>query len=192
MTVVLVNILRYIRRTFKKKYDLFSVRIKNPTCYIDFNTFWNIQNISMVQLGKRVDISSFTVIHVTNFSKEYNNSFLSIGDSTYIGEGNNIRATGGKISIGSHCMISQNVTIVASNHSMAVNSELPMKDQEWVSENNFVIIEDDVWIGAGAVILPGVHIHSGAVIGAGSVVTKDIEAFSVNIGMPTKIIRYRK
>ena len=52
-----------------------------------------------------------------------------------------------------------------------------------------VTIEDDVWIGAGAIILPGTTIHKGAVIGAGAVVTKDVPPFSVVVGNPARIVR---
>ena len=51
-------------------------------------------------------------------------------------------------------------------------------------------IGDDVWIGAGAIILPGVTIGEGAVVGAGAVVTKDIPPFAIVVGNPAKIIRY--
>ena len=52
-----------------------------------------------------------------------------------------------------------------------------------------VTIEDDVWIGTGAVILPGVTLHRGAVIGAGAVVTKDVDAYTVVGGVPAKFIK---
>ena len=54
----------------------------------------------------------------------------------------------------------------------------------------FVRVEDDVWIGARAIILPGVTVHEGAVVGAGSVVTKDVPAHAVVVGNPARVIRY--
>ncbi len=53
------------------------------------------------------------------------------------------------------------------------------------------MIEDDVWIGANVIILPGVHVKKGAVIGAGSIVTKDVPGYAIVAGNPAKIIRYR-
>ena len=50
-------------------------------------------------------------------------------------------------------------------------------------------IEDDAWIGAGAIILPGVTIHKGAIVGAGSVVTKDVPPYSIVAGNPARVIR---
>jgi acetyltransferase-like isoleucine patch superfamily enzyme len=54
-----------------------------------------------------------------------------------------------------------------------------------------ITIEDDVWIGFGAVVLDGVHIGSGAVIGAGSVVTRDVPAQAVVAGSPARVLKYR-
>ena len=54
-----------------------------------------------------------------------------------------------------------------------------------------VIVEDDVWIGRSAIIMPGVKIGKGSIVGAGSVVTKDIEPFSVVGGVPSKLIKKR-
>ncbi len=54
-----------------------------------------------------------------------------------------------------------------------------------------VILENDVWIGHGATVLPGVHIGTGAAIGAGAVVTRDIPPFAVAVGVPAKVIRFR-
>jgi len=54
-----------------------------------------------------------------------------------------------------------------------------------------VVIEDDVWIGANVVVSPGVHIKRGAIVGANSVVTKDVDAYSIVGGAPAKFIKYR-
>ena len=117
-------------------------------------------------------------------------SHLSIGSRTYIGEGNNIRAGGGKITIGRNCLISQHVTIVASNHNIKLDQ--PINEQGWSKLNNFVNINDDVWIGAGSIILPGVTIGKGAVIAARSVVTKNIPEYAIAAGNPAKILKYRQ
>jgi maltose O-acetyltransferase len=55
-----------------------------------------------------------------------------------------------------------------------------------------IVIDDDVWIGARVIILPGVHIGTGAVIGAGAVVTKDVPAYAVVGGNPARVIKMRK
>jgi Acetyltransferase (isoleucine patch superfamily) len=65
-----------------------------------------------------------------------------------------------------------------------------MKDQPTLVAK--IVIEDDVWIGANATILPGVKVGRGSVIGAGSVVNKDIPEYSLAVGVPAKVIRNRK
>ena len=76
-----------------------------------------------------------------------------------------------------------------ANHKYA-HAELNIQDQGHIVAD--IIIEDDCWIGANAVILSGVHIGRGAVIGAGSIVTKNIPSMAVAVGIPAKIIKYRK
>jgi maltose O-acetyltransferase len=89
-----------------------------------------------------------------------------------------------RITIGDHVMIGPSVQIAAACH--------PLEADKRRQGNEFskpVIIEDDVWIGAAAIILPGVTIGKGSVIGAGSVVTKDVPSGVVVAGNPAKIIK---
>jgi acetyltransferase-like isoleucine patch superfamily enzyme len=102
---------------------------------------------------------------------------------------NNIRAGGGTIRIGEKCILAQHISIVAANHLIAPGEF--MIDQAWDTTKNFIVIEDDVWIGSGVQIMPGVTIGKGAVIGAGSVVTKDVEPNSIVVGSPAKLVRMR-
>lgn len=60
-----------------------------------------------------------------------------------------------------------------------------------IGQDLSVIIDDDVWVGANAIILTGVHVGRGAVIGAGTIVTKDIPPYAVVVGNPARIIRFR-
>lgn len=114
---------------------------------------------------------------------------LRIGEHTAVNEYNNLRAAGGEINIGSHCQISQFCTLVATNHTTETSKF--MIDAPWDRTKTSINIEDDVWIGANSVILPGVRIGRGAVIGAGSVITKDVPDHSVFAGVPAKFIRRR-
>lgn len=66
------------------------------------------------------------------------------------------------------------------------------QEQPWDDRKYGIIIEDDVWIGCNSVILPGVKIGTGAIIGAGSVVTKNIPANAIVCGNPAKILKYRE
>lgn len=115
---------------------------------------------------------------------------ISVGGDTWIGEYNNIRAGGGDIVIGANCLISQFCTLVASNHSMIRGR--PMCEQTSDQHRTGVILETDVWLGANTVVVPGVKIGSGAVVGAGSVVTQSVPDYEIWAGVPAKQIGERK
>jgi len=153
-----------------------------------------IADTSLFTIGKGVYISEYTVIDLSynllNTNTACQLSKLEIGDYTYIGSFNNIRASGGNIHIGIKCLISQFVTIVAANHSTALGK--PITEQPWSTERTGVSIGDDVWIGAGACILPGVTIGNGAIIAANSVVTHDVASNAIVAGSPARILRYRQ
>ena len=95
----------------------------------------------------------------------------------------------GDVIIGNYVMIAPNVTIHSSTH-IYDSIENPMV-LNGLSNNNTVIIEDDVWIGRNVVVLPGIKIGKGSIVGANSVVTKDIEPYSIYGGVPAKLIRKR-
>jgi acetyltransferase-like isoleucine patch superfamily enzyme len=116
-------------------------------------------------------------------------SHIVIGKRTAINEYNNLRAAGGDIRIGDNTQIAQFCTLVAGNHT--VDTTEFMIDAAWETSKTSVEIEEDVWIGANCVILPGVTIGRGAVIGAGSVVTKSVPAYSIYVGNPAKLMRMR-
>lgn len=109
-------------------------------------------------------------------------SKISIDDFTMIGERSYLRG-GGKFFIGKYCQIANNVIIVTTNHLL--DSELYYKN----IENKDVIIGNNVWIGSGAKLMPGVSVGDNSIIGAGSVVTKDVEANVLVGGVPAKFIK---
>ena len=142
-----------------------------------------------VILGKRVMIRSGNYITLATEKGAATSSKLIVGDDTFIGENNNIRPGGSTIEIGKQCMIAQNISLIGSNHGVALG--LPMREQKSSFERSGIVIEDDVWIGANSVILPGVTIGEGAIIGAGSVVTKSVAPFTINAGNPCRKIKSR-
>lgn len=91
--------------------------------------------------------------------------------------------------LGAHVMMGPDVLILSANHRTA-SVEIPMTDQGFESTAP-VIIADDVWIGARAIILPGVTVGSGSIIGAGAVVSKDVPPGAVVVGNPARIVRNR-
>jgi len=112
---------------------------------------------------------------------------IEIGD--YSGIGINAHLDGAaSIIIGNHVMIGPDVVIVTANHKHD-DITRPMMGQGF--ERAPVIIEDDVWIGWRAIILPGVRIGRSSIIGAGAVVAKDVPPFSIVVGNPARVVKKR-
>ena len=133
---------------------------------------------------------------------------LSKGKKTYLMEPTHIlwydsRKLDGsvpKITIGNYCSIAANCTFLLSNHITNTGTTSPCIHRHLFSHgkgntSSFVrgdiIIENDVWIGANVTIVDNVHIENGAVIAAGSVVTKNVPAYSIIGGNPARVIKYR-
>jgi acetyltransferase-like isoleucine patch superfamily enzyme len=102
------------------------------------------------------------------------------------------------IYIGDNVMLGPRVYIRAANHNFS-NLTKPINDQghqyatlNYLDKNYSVVIEDDVWIGANSIILSGAKIGKGAIIGAGSVVTREIPANCIAAGIPARVIRMRE
>jgi tetrahydrodipicolinate N-acetyltransferase len=111
----------------------------------------------------------------------YKGSHVSIGDHTFINYGSSITAYE-QVKIGRHCLLGHHLLIVDRN-------EHGVEQRELAPPAAPVIIEDHVWIGSHAIILPGVHIGRHAAIGAGSVVTKDVPANCLAVGNPARVVR---
>ena len=127
-------------------------------------------------------------------------SNVNVEKGALFGNGDNIRIKNnsgigincrlsGEIYIGSNVMMGPEVIIMTRNHRFD-NIYLPMCAQGYSDERS-VVINDDVWIGTRVIILPGVVINKGAIIGAGSIVTKSIPDYAIVGGNPARIIRYR-
>jgi len=112
---------------------------------------------------------------------------IKLGKSVYIGPHSVIYGHGGVV-IGDNSFLAMNVKVVSANHTVPKRGML-IKDQPNILMP--VEIGSDVWIGANAIVLGGVRIGNGAVIGAGSVVTKDIPDYAIAVGNPAKVIKVR-
>ncbi|MBQ2939382.1 MAG: acyltransferase [Clostridia bacterium] len=113
-------------------------------------------------------------------------SHCRLGDHSGIGEGSVL----GLVTIGKDCMMGPECRIITQQHNFD-RTDLPMRLQG-KGEVKPVTIGDDVWIGARVTILPGVQIGTGAIVGACSVVTKNVPNYAVVAGNPARIIRMRK
>ncbi|WP_429190697.1 acyltransferase [Fusobacterium sp. PH5-44] len=132
----------------------------------------------------KINIGKQTSIHLNVYIEGINplKKRLVIGENTSIGR-NSYLDTRGKLKIGNNVSISPNVKIITGEH------ELNSATFDYISSP--IIIEDYVWIGTGAIILPGIILGKGAVIAAGSVVTKNVDSYSVVGGNPAKFIKKR-
>ena len=90
----------------------------------------------------------------------------------------------GELTIGDRVSIAPGVTLILSSHS-----NFSTVSQNVSQKGSFITIEDDAWIGAGAIILNGITIGKGAIVGAGSIVTRDVPPHAIVAGNPAKVIR---
>jgi acetyltransferase-like isoleucine patch superfamily enzyme len=142
---------------------------------------------SGITIGDNTFIMHRCMLHVFNF-RNLPQAGITIGRDCFLGEMTVIRGQGG-VQIGNKVYTGPLVQILAVNHVFS-DPIRPIAEQGITAEG--IVIEDDVWIGAGAIILDGVRIGSGSVIGAGAVVSQDIPPYSLAVGSPAKPIRDRR
>ena len=145
---------------------------------------------SVIYRSVRLDLPPFNLFSLGKYSVVEDFSCLNnavgdliIGDYTRIGLGNTII---GPATIGHHVNLAQNVTVTGLNHNYQDADK--RIDEQGVSTRP-VTIEDDVWVGANAVILPGVTLGKHSVVAAGSVVSRSVPPYSVCAGSPAKVIK---
>jgi len=137
-----------------------------------------------VSIGENTFIMHGAVLHVYNF-RHLPHAFIRIGNNSLIGELNVLRGQGG-ITIGDRVYTAPLVQILAVNH-IYDDPARPMVEQGITAEG--ITIEDDVWVGAGAIITDGVTIGRGSVVAAGAVVTSDVPAHTVVGGIPARVLK---
>lgn len=136
-----------------------------------------------VQIGDRVHIYRDTYIETGQGGS------LKIGANTHIQPRCQISAYKASIEIGSGVQIAPNCAFYPYQHSVAAG--VPIIEQPLHSKGG-IVIEDDVWLGYGVVVLDGVRIEKGAVIGAGAVVTRSIPAGAICAGVPARVVKMRE
>jgi len=151
--------------------------------YLDQGTYLHATP-NGIEIGAGSIVMHGAVLHVYNF-RDMPHSGIKIGCNSLVGEYTVIRGQGG-VTIGDRVYTSPFTQIIAVNHVFD-DPQKPFVDQGITAQG--IIIEDDVWIGASAIITDGVRIGKGAVIAAGAVVTTDVPPHTVFAGVPAKIIR---
>jgi len=114
---------------------------------------------------------------------------IRIGKNSYINSGSVIYSGNG-VTIGDFVQIAANCTLAPVNHAFQRRDQM-IRQQGFLPSRGGVIIEDDVWIGANCVLLDGAVIRRGAVIGALSLVNKEIAPYSINYGNPCRQVGQR-
>jgi acetyltransferase-like isoleucine patch superfamily enzyme len=143
-----------------------------------------------IRRSVRLDIVPFHIVRIGRGSllEDYatlNNRMgpVEIGDHSLVGIGNILI---GPVTVGAHVLLAPHVVLSGLNHAYT-DVSLLITDQDLIP--NEIVLEDNVWIGANSVVTSGVRIGTHVVIAAGSVVTKDIPAYSVAAGNPAQLVK---
>ncbi len=131
-------------------------------------------------------------VRIPRGSNILGNKNMYLGNNVLFGARTTIFTTGAKLIIKDNVIFGPNVTIITGDHRIDVPDKPMLFVTEKLPENDQdVVIEEDVWIGANSIILKGVTVGTGSVIAAGAVVTKDVPPYAIVGGNPAKVIRYR-
>lgn len=142
--------------------------------------FW-LTDGAILEIGSRCTIQNYAFFQLTEPSPK-----VYIGDDTVIGRHCMITAKN-LIKIGSNVLIGAYVQIIDHNHGIA-KGEIIRTQKATIDQ---VMIEDDVWIGAGAKILSGVTIGQGSIVGSNAVVTSNVPPHAIVIGVPARVTKHR-
>ena len=164
------------------------IRAKNPGSRISENAIVQGWPEGRLELAEGASVEDGTVIALGDSRNGYGE--LVVGRNTWIGQYNNFRlGAGSKIKVGANCLISQFCSLVAANH--IISGRKNIIDAPLDESRLGLTIEDGVWIGAGATVLPDVVVGEGAVIGAGAVVATSVPPFEIWGGVPARRIGSR-
>jgi acetyltransferase-like isoleucine patch superfamily enzyme len=189
-----LSLQQYIKKQIE--HDSINEQIKNVSGS-NFSMHASAQIINLQKNPAKIIIGARAQIKGLLLVFKYGGE-IQVGSDSYVGEGTRIWS-GKEIKIGNHVLISHNVNIIDTNsHEINFEERALRYDElifkgDWNEEGNVIskpiIIEDNVWINFNAIILKGVTIGKGAIIAAGSVVTKDVEPFTMVAGNPAKFIK---
>ncbi len=166
----------------------FKVLGRNSTLGI-YSTYIGEEYISIGNCSHIGNYGRLTAYDYYFFTKQTFNPKIIIGDNCSIGEQSHITAIN-SISIGNNVLTGPRVLITDNAHGASVDNNIDIAPiSRKLTSNGAVVIEDNVWIGEGAMIMPNVKVGEGSIIAANSVVTKDIPPYCVAAGSPARIIK---
>ncbi len=179
-----------LNRVYRKARRLIRHRVQEVSTPVGLESQNPVYNQRSSEIGKRRDIK---------LGKDGNRGTVFLGRWTYHGHQTIFEGfhANDVLSIGAFCSIANHTKFLlcAGHHFPSRISNFPIDvffhERQTEPHRNYTRIGNDVWIGENAIILPGVHIGNGAVIGAGSVVTRDVDDFSMVGGNPAKHLKWR-
>lgn len=183
---------RYLLRRLREEYARCYAELANPYAgKVHPGAIIRKEPWCDLSLGEGTFIDHGACLTCVNPTREpmNENSYIRIGRHVYVGRYSNLTTGGGYIVIGDNVLIAHMVSLVASGHGIARNSLIRGQSRP---EKKNVEIGSDAWIGAAAIVLPGVRVADGAVVGAGAVVTHDVPAYAIVAGNPARVIGERK
>ncbi len=172
---------------FKYAKDIFwaFITLRIFAYIIEFFVYYTVNHV----VGKsKAEIGKGSKIHTTVILRQAKN--IVIGKGCLINHNTVLQAgkENAKIIIGDYVHTGTNVMIIAFNHAFDTRN-IPIIKQDYYDAT--VKIEDDVWIGGGAVILAGVTVGKGSIIAAGAVVNKDVPPYAIVGGVPARVLKFR-
>lgn len=180
----------YLAHLTKNSYVSPNATIFHNELELDHNVFIGERVvIYQAQNGGAVKIGGRTHIHREIIIETGDGGSLIIGNDTHIQPRCQFSAYKGSIIIGSNVQIAPFCAFYPYNHRFESNKAI--MDQSLFTKGG-IVIEDDAWIGVGAIVLDGVRIGKGAVVGAGSVVSDNIPDDSIAAGVPARVVKMRK
>jgi acetyltransferase-like isoleucine patch superfamily enzyme len=171
-------------------------------CFIESNVRWQVPR--RIRLGRRVMIGEGCFLDAHSSTGHvvldddvwlsrgccviaYRDAEVRIGSKTYVGHHCLFYGHGG-IAVGRDVLMANNVQLICGNHTFA-RRDVPIRAQP--TEEKPIVIGDDVWLGASAIILGGVTVGEGSVVSAGAVVTHDLPPYSIARGVPARVVGER-
>lgn len=183
------NILKYLNNVYIKKIIVSKAFTSKYAKFgkgsILYTPMIYDENRELVSIGENTTILKNSRIQLFPHLVE-NNPHIIIGDNCYLGYNLTLLA-GADIEIGNEVLFASNILVSSENHGMDPESEAPYMNQPL--EAKPVRIEDGCWIGERVCVLPGVTIGKKSIVGAGSIVTKNIPPYSIAAGNPARVIK---
>jgi len=181
---------RMLAQLTKRSYISPHAQIRCPrlslgqSCFIDDGvTIYAHSDGGQVRLGDRVHLYRGTIIEIGAGGD------VVIGSDTHIQSACNIKGFLGSTIIGANVQVAPHCAFSPYEHNFE-DAGVAIQAQGLRSSGD-IVLEDDVWLGAGVLVLDGAHIGKGAVVGAGAVVTKGIPANAIAVGVPARVLRLR-